>query len=112
MALLFLFAVVVQFNDPDPLPWMAVYGAAAAVSVAAALLVRVPRVLIGVVAVVALVWAIERAIGVPGLGTYADMFDAWEMRSPPVEEAREAIGLLLVVAWMAVLMFLPTRRPR
>ena len=30
------------------------------------------------------------------------MFDAWEMKSPSVEEAREASGLLIVAAWMIV----------
>ena len=31
MLLMFLFSTVVQLNDPDPLTWMAVYAAAAAV---------------------------------------------------------------------------------
>jgi len=37
------------------------------------------------------------------------MFDAWEMKSPSVEEAREASGLLIVAAWMMVL-FVRARR--
>ena len=36
MAVLFAVAVVVQFNDPDPLRWVAVYGAALTVSALAA----------------------------------------------------------------------------
>jgi hypothetical protein len=32
------------------------------------------------------------------------MFDAWEMKSPSVEEAREASGLLIVAVWMIVLL--------
>ena len=35
---------------------------------------------------------------------YSHMFDAWEMKSVSVEEAREATGLLIVAAWMAVLL--------
>ena len=42
-------------------------------------------------------------IGGPAAGAYSHMFDAWEMKSVPVEEAREATGLLIVAAWMAVL---------
>jgi hypothetical protein len=30
------------------------------------------------------------------------MFDAWEMQSSSVEEAREASGLVIIAAWMVV----------
>jgi hypothetical protein len=30
------------------------------------------------------------------------MFDAWEMKNTPIEEAREASGLFIVTMWMAV----------
>lgn len=30
------------------------------------------------------------------------MFDEWEMKSPTIEEAREACGLFIVAVWMAV----------
>ena len=43
------------------------------------------------------------------LSTYAHMFDAWEMKSLPIEEAREASGLFIVLAWMAVPCALPRR---
>jgi hypothetical protein len=43
------------------------------------------------------------AFGGPAASEYGHMFDAWEMKSPSVEEAREASGLILVAAWMAVL---------
>ena len=39
------------------------------------------------------------------------MFDAWEMKSPSVEEAREASGLLIVAVWMIVLMIRARRAP-
>ena len=31
MLAMFVFSVAVQYNDPDPLPWMAIYAAAAVV---------------------------------------------------------------------------------
>jgi hypothetical protein len=40
------------------------------------------------------------------------MFDAWEMKSLAVEEAREASGLVIVAAWMAVLLIRAGRRAR
>lgn len=73
MAGLFALAVAVQYNDPDPGRWMALYGAAAAVACA----------------------------GVADAGTYWHMFDAWEMKNAPIEEAREASGLRIVFVWMA-----------
>jgi hypothetical protein len=38
------------------------------------------------------------------------MFDAWEMKSPSVEQAREASGLVIVGVWMIVLS-IRARRP-
>jgi len=52
---------------------------------------------------VALVWGVITMGDVPTAGTYAHMFDAWEMKSISVEEAREASGLLIVATWMLVI---------
>jgi hypothetical protein len=62
MALYFLCAVGVQYNDPDPLRWMAIYGAAALACVLA--LVRRLRRWVPVgVALVAAAWAATLAPG-------------------------------------------------
>ena len=103
MALLFAIAVVVQFNDPDPLRWMAIYGAAFAVSILAAVRGRVPIALPATVGAIALAWGLLQAGG--GGATvrdYRHMFDAWEMRNISIEEAREVTGLLIVFVWMVV----------
>ena len=103
MCALFLLSVVVQWNDPDPLQWMAVYGAALAVCLMVAIRGRVTIVAPLLVMVVALVWGVITMGDVPTAGTYTHMFDAWEMKSISVEEAREASGLLIVAAWMLVI---------
>jgi hypothetical protein len=103
MAALFAFAVVVQLNDPDPAIWIAVYGAAALVAAMTARKGQPPRVAAGLVGVVALAWGTWLALGIPAGNVYARMFDAWEMTSAPIEEARETIGLFIVAAWMGVL---------
>jgi len=103
MCALFLLSVVVQWNDPDPLQWMAVYGAALAVCLMVAIRGRVAIVAPLLVMVVALVWGVITMGDVPTAGTYTHMFDAWEMKSISVEEAREASGLLIVAAWMLVI---------
>ena len=103
MALVFLMAVVVQYNDPDPLRWMAIYGAACVVSVMAMLQRRVRPAVPLIIGAVALAWSVSIIFGGPGGANYLHMFDAWEMQSVNVEQAREATGLLIVMAWMVVL---------
>lgn len=100
--LMFVFSVVVQVNDPDPLTWMAVYGAAALAclwSIRGRLAWWVPVVLAGV----CLAWAGTIAPRVLGQVPFATMFEAFEMKDVGVEESREMYGLVLVAAWMAVL---------
>lgn len=103
MASLFGFAAVVQFNDPDPIRWMAVYGAACALCVLSIVRGAVPPLLALAAAAAAFAWAVSIVAGGPGASEYGRMFDGWEMRSVPVEEAREATGLLLMAGWMTVL---------
>jgi len=109
MSLLFAFAAAVQFNDPDPIRWIAIYGAACALSLLVCFNRRVVPVVLVAVFAVAIGWAATIAFGGPAASEYRHMFDAWEMKSPSVEEAREASGLLIVAAWMMVL-FVRARR--
>lgn len=102
MALLFLVAVVVQYNDPDPIRWMATYGAACIASLMVARRRPVHPAILLAVAAVALVWSVAIIFGGPRATDYRYMFDEWEMQSLNVEAAREATGLLIVVAWMTV----------
>jgi hypothetical protein len=104
MAVLFIFAAAVQVNDPDPLSWIAIYLGAAAVCVIAARRRRAPVIAAAVVGAIAAAWGAVIARGVRDPRLYTFMFDAWEMRSPPIEEAREASGLLLVAASMGALL--------
>ena len=99
MAALFALAVAVQWNDPDPARWMAVYGAACAISLMAAR-GRPPRPAVAAtLAGIALAWAVAIAVRV-GADSYRQMLDAWEMKTPAIEAAREATGLLIVAGWM------------
>lgn len=102
MAALFVFAAAVQYNDPDPLRWMAIYLASAAACVLA-LLRRRPRWLPVVVGLAALAWAATLSPHVLGRVGMGEMVQAWEMKDVRVEEGREMYGLLIVAGWMAVL---------
>jgi hypothetical protein len=111
MSALFVFAAALQLNDPDPVQWVTVYMAAAVLSLAVALRRRVPTAPIGALAFVAIAWAAAIALRVPSASEYRHMFDAWEMKTPSVEEAREASGLAIVAAWMIVLLVRSRRAP-
>jgi len=99
--LMFALSVAVQFNDPDPIRWAAIYAAAAVVCLLS-LARRVARWQPLVVGAIALVWAATIAPRVVGRVDPASMFSAWEMKDSGIEESREMYGLLLVAFWMAV----------
>ena len=103
MCALFLLAVVVQYNDPDPVRWVAIYGAALAVCLVVALRGRVPIAAPLLVMAIAVAWGVITMADVPSAESYTHMFDAWEMKSISIEQAREASGLLIVAAWMLVI---------
>ena len=101
MLLMFLLSAVVQLNDPDPLPWMAIYVAAAAMC-GSEIRRRGPVWAPVAVALIALVWAgsiYYRASEVP----IGSLFAEWEMRDARVEEAREMYGLTIVAVWMIII---------
>jgi len=112
MVLLFASGVLVQVNDPDPIRWMAIYAAAAAVALTWAVRGTVPAVAPLGVGLVALVWGASMVAGGPGFGVYGGMFAAWEMDSVATEEAREGTGLLIIASWMGVLAWTSWRRRR
>jgi hypothetical protein len=110
MGLLFLFAVIVQYNDPDPIRWMLIYGAAAAACFWA-MRGTTPRWLPALVLVASGIWLaswIPRVLGKVG---FSEMFQEAGMATMEIEEGREAIGLLLVAIWMVVLL-VTSRRSR
>ena len=103
MTVAFALSVAVQYNDPDPLPWMGIYGAALVASAWAALRPRgYPWWFPAAVGAVALLWSSRLWPQVIGKVRLAELFASWEMKNARVEVAREAGGLLIVAVWMAV----------
>jgi hypothetical protein len=102
MAVLFAFAAALQYNDPDPLRWMAMHGLAM-LACGLALAGRLRRLLPALVGLGALVWAGTIAPSVVGRVSLGELFQSYGMLSTAVEEGREMGGLLIVAAWMAVL---------
>jgi hypothetical protein len=104
MAAVFVYAAALQYNDPDPIRWAAIYLAAAAVCF---LYVggRLSWYVAGAIALIALAWAGTLAFAVWGQVSPGQMFETWKMSNLAIEEAREMTGLLIVAVWMGVLAF-------
>ena len=98
----FLFSVAVQYNDPDPVRWMLIYGLAALACILK-LMGRLKWYLPAAVGAAAFGWAASLAPHVIGKTTFGEMFQSFHMINTVVEEAREMGGLLIVAAWMGVL---------
>lgn len=91
MAAFFVYAAVMQTNDPDPGPWIVMYLVAAGLSAAGAFKLVPPALTFPVVAV-AVIWA---ATLIPASLDAGFSVDA--------EEPRELFGLLIVAVWLAVI---------
>jgi xanthine/uracil permease len=110
-AAVFALSVAVQHNDPDPAPWMAMYGAAAMLCAARAAgrAWRMPPLVVGAVALVWCASLLPDAVGwlrSPRSGEPVAL--TMKTDDPGEELAREAGGLTLVVLACVAL----ARRPR
>jgi hypothetical protein len=110
MAVVFGLSLAVQINDPDPLRWILLYAAAAAVCVLEARR-RTPWPVAAGVALIALLsaaWIGRDARFVP----IRSLFAEWEMRDTAVEEEREIGGLLIVMVWTTAVAIVARRGVR
>ena len=110
MAVLFLISAVLQFNDPDPLRWAAIYGAAGFACLAAGRF-RYSWPLPAGVGVAAMVWAAWLSPILTQV-RFRDLARAMHAGSPSIELGREFLGLLIVHVWMAFLVVVALREPR
>ena len=101
--ILFLFAAAVQYNDPDPIQWIAIYTLAAIASIL--FLVRKQnRIFPAIVGGIALLWAILLILQLFGTSmpiVWGDVFGRADMKTEAVELTREIFGLLIVTGWMS-----------
>ena len=102
MLIVFLYMVVVQYNDPDTLLWIAIYGIAAIICFLASR-DRLHWGLSAFVAIAALGWALTLAPHVIGKVSFSELFGNLYMKTLAIEQAREMGGLLIVAVWMTVL---------
>ncbi len=109
MAALFAVCVALQFNDPDPIRWMLIYGAAMVISVA--LPIKRQAALAGyAVGALALIWAAVLIYGIWGKVALGDIVEKMSEKGGAVEEEREAGGLLIEGVWLVLASFYRARR--
>ena len=99
MLVAFVMSVIVQFNDPDPLLWAAIYAVAALVCWLEIRRRTNPWLPAGMAAA-SLAWAATLAPRVIGKVPFGAMFAEFEMANTGVEESREMYGLVLIALWM------------
>jgi hypothetical protein len=105
-AALFSFSVVVQYNDPDPMVWMAIYGAALGACLAWERR-RLPRGVAWAIVAVASAWAIVSLLGTHLQVPFFQALSDWKMHAGGSEELRETLGLVLVAGWVSALALKP-----
>lgn len=101
MAILFLISALLQYNDPDPLRWAALYGGAAIACVVSRP-ASAPWLLPAAVGLAALIWAGAMAPHVLPNLAFRELFLTMKAETPSIEESRELLGLLIIAAWMGV----------
>jgi len=109
MAGLFAVCVGLQYNDPDPIRWMAIYGAAMVISVVLPL--KRPAATAGlVVGALALAWAAVLIYGIWGKVALSDVVEKMSEKGGAVEEEREAGGMLIEGTWLVLASLYRRRR--
>lgn len=98
--ILFVWAAVVQYNDPDGLLWVAIYGGAALCCVLYAA-GRLPTSWALVVSVISTLWGLYLLLRIFGFGAFFDTTGNEMMGL--MEESREMLGLFIIAAWCGFL---------
>ncbi len=105
---LFILSVLVQYNDPDPVPWMLLYGFGAGNCLLYAMgrLRALVSLLTGAVALVWSAWLLPSVINGTETLTADAVFATTHMINERVEIVREIGGLWITFAWMMFLSIL------
>lgn len=109
LAIMFMVFAFVQVNDPDPILWILVYGAMAAICVMAIFEFYVPKIMWAL----AVGYILYAAILFPGVLQWFNSEDRFmifseiaKMQNQYIEEAREFLGLMICLLVLALYFFL------
>jgi hypothetical protein len=112
LALMFMAFAFLQLNDPDPILWILIYGAMAAVSVMAIFEYYIPRLMWAMAAgyivyVVILFPGVMEWYNSPDRSLLFD--DLAKMQYLYIEEAREFLGLIICLVVLGFYLFRASR---
>jgi hypothetical protein len=109
MAAYFAMCVGLQYNDPDPIRWMAIYGAAMVFSIflPSKKQLALPGIAVGLIATL---WGAYLAYRVWGVVALSDLANKMSEKGGAVEEEREAGGLLIEAVWILGASWVRSRR--
>lgn len=100
-ALLFALSAVLQYNDPDPLPWILVWGGAALVAAAEFRSAGRP-VFQQALVIICAIWMATLAPAMAAfvtLGQPSLLFASMSAGQPLIEESREFLGLAIILVY-------------
>ena len=102
MVAIFLLCVILQYNDPDALLWMIIYGLSALVCFLF-LFAHLNWSFPALMALGTFGAALYLAPQVIGKVSFAEIFGSMYMKNLTVEKAREMGGLIIIAIWMTIL---------
>ena len=103
MAALFAFSAALQFNDPDPAPWIVLYAVAAIVTGFAA--AGRPTGWFAPLIIVVCVWWEIHYIRLGAWHTsFGELTEEWHMTNESIVDGREFYALIWIAVWMGVIM--------
>jgi len=103
LAAIFALFAIVQYNDPDPLRWILLYGFIALTSLLAGFRKYYPAILYSGI-VVCILWALSLFPSVRELfmeNNPSDLVESMQAKKPYIEGSRESFGLLLSACILA-----------
>lgn len=110
MALLFLTSAALQFNDPDPWRWIAIYGAAGFACIAVERSAGTWPIAAGV-GLAAIVWAVRLSPILPDVQP-SDLVKTMHADTPTIELGREFLGLSVLAVWLVTITIVSMRANR
>jgi hypothetical protein len=102
MVAIFLLCVIVQYNDPDALMWMGIYGLSAVICILF-LFGRLNWSYSALMALGTFGVVLYLAPQVIGKVSFTEIFSTMYMKNLTVEKAREMGGLIIIAVWMTIL---------
>ncbi len=101
MAVLFLYSIAVQYNDPDALLWMLIYSVGLVLTILHLYEKASPALLL-VASLLGICGATYLTVSTQDV-ELDNLFSSWNMRDRGVVQVGEAIGLLIQSLWLAYL---------